>query len=68
MTDKPKDWRIGLSARPKFRGHELYYESAKIIDVFPSGHGNISDRDGVLKLELGSGRVLLVPAGDWMTA
>lgn len=67
-TEK-KDWRIGLSCKPKHRGHALYYEGpGKIISVQPSGTGGIVDRDGVLRVELPDGRIILAPADEWVTA
>lgn len=62
------DWRIGLTCKPRLRTHELYYEQATVRDVHPSGTGGYHDKDGVLRIELASGRMLLVPAGDWITA
>lgn len=62
------DYRIGLSCKPKYRKHELYYEGrGKIVGVEPSGTAGIVDKDGVLKIEL-NGRTFLAPADEWMTA
>ena len=58
-ADIAKDWRIGLSCKPKYRGHDLFYEVGIIEDAFPSGHGGIFDDHGVLKIHMSSGRVLL---------
>lgn len=66
--DMKKDWRIGLSCKPKYRTHELYYERGKIIQVHPSGFGNIVDPDGVLMIEMDSGTVFLDKADNWITA
>lgn len=63
-----RDWRIGISCKPKYRTHELFYESGVIDDVFPSGHGGIFDEHGVLKIRMASGRVLLAKADEWVTA
>lgn len=63
-----KDWRIGLSCKPKMRNHELYYERGKIVAVHPSGTGGISDPNGVLTIEMESGRTFLARADDWQTA
>jgi hypothetical protein len=63
------DWRIGLTVKPKYRGHELFYERGTVRDVHPSGTGGLSDCDGILRIELvGSGRTFLARASDWMTA
>lgn len=69
-TDAPakRDWRIGCSVKPKMRTHELYYERGEIVEVFPSGTAGIHDKDGVLQIRMQTGRVLMAPADDWMTA
>jgi hypothetical protein len=64
-----KDWRIGLTAKVKYRTHARYYEgAAEIIDVLPSGTNHIADKDGVLKLKTITGEVILEPADNWVTA
>jgi hypothetical protein len=63
-----KDWRIGLSAKPKFRGHHYYYERGEILDVLPSGTNGVVDADGVLKIRLAGGSVVLEGANQWVTA
>jgi hypothetical protein len=32
-TSPKSDWRIGLSAKPKYRNDDLFYEVGEIIDV-----------------------------------
>src|SRR5438874_13331027 len=56
---KPRDYRIGLSVKPKHRTHALYYERGKIIAVHASGTGGLSDPGGILRIELESRRTLL---------
>jgi len=69
MSSFPKqDWRIGLSAKPKYRNDDLFYERGEIIDVFPSGTGGIFDKDGVLKIRMESGLVILRASDQWVTA
>jgi hypothetical protein len=63
-----KDWRIDLSVKPKFRGHQYYYERGKVLDVLPSGTNGIVDPDGVLKIQLAGGSVILDGASQWVTA
>jgi len=67
MTEK-KDWRIGVSVKPKFRGHELHYERGKVLDVGPSGTGGLIDRTGILKIEMESGFTFWARADEWITA
>jgi hypothetical protein len=63
------DWRIGLSAKPKFRQHEMYYEPpAIIVAVHPSGFGGKFCKDGILVLEGRFGVRFLAPAEEWVTA
>ena len=63
------DWRIGLSAKVKYRTHSRYYEGpAEIIGVLPSGTNGIADKDGVLKLKTSTGEVILEPSDNWVTA
>lgn len=66
--DKPKrlSHAVGLTVFPADRTSPFRYESFKVLDVFPSGHGNIFDPEGVLKIESSTGRALLVPAGQWI--
>ena len=62
------DWRVGLSVKPRLRTHPDYYESmAKVIGVFPSGHGGITDPSGVLMLQRDN-KTFLAPSADWVTA
>ncbi len=68
MTDDRRDWRIGLTVKPKYRSHELYYERSVVRDVHPSGTGGVVDPHGVLRIETQDGRTLLVPADEWVTA
>lgn len=63
-----QDWRVGLSVKPKYRNHELFYEQGTVRTVFPSGYGLIVDKDGVLQIQMQSGRVLLAPSDEWVTA
>lgn len=64
-----EDWRIGLSAKPKFRQHEMYYEPpARIVAVHESGFGGVLCKDGVLVLEGRFGVRFLAPAEEWVTA
>lgn len=68
MSSKAPDWRIGLTVKCKYRNHIFYYERAIVLDVLPTGTGGIFDKDGVLKLKLEGGSVILAPADEWMTA
>ena len=68
MSETKRDWRIGLSCKPKYRNHELFYERGEIVNVHRSGHGGIFDKDGVLEIRMQSGRVLLSRADEWITA
>jgi hypothetical protein len=68
MSESTKDWRIGLTVKPKYRWHELKYEQGVIIDVLPDGTGGISDKNGVLKIMMESGRVILEGADSWITS
>lgn len=62
-----KDWRIGLSCKIKYRHDERYYEgTGTILDAFPSGHGGIIDKDGVLKIKQ-NGKTFLDKADNWVT-
>lgn len=63
-----KDWRIGLTVRPKYRNHPLYYERGIVEAVLPSGTNLIADKDGVLRIRMDSGTVYLGAADDWVTA
>lgn len=62
-----KDWRIGLTVIAKYRNDPLYYESGEIIDVFPSGTGGLEDKDGILKIKMRSGSVILRRSDEWKT-
>lgn len=62
------DYRVGLSVKPKYRTHELFYERGWIRGVSPSGTGGVFDDDGVLTIEMESGKVLLAPSNEWITA
>lgn len=62
------DWRIGLSVKPKMRYHELYYERAIVEEVFPDGTGGVFDPNGVLRIKLTGGKVMLVRSEDWVAA
>jgi len=60
-SDK-KDWRIGLSCRPRLRTSEFYYEgNGEILDVLPGG------KNGILKIKI-NGKTILCNADDWVTA
>lgn len=68
MSDEQKkDWRIGLTVKPKMRSHPRYYESGEVIEVHPSGTGGIFDKSGVLRIRLHRGLTLLAPADEWVT-
>ena len=63
------DWRIGLSAKPKYRSDPRRYDGPFIvIATHPSGEGGIIDADGVLRIKNGLGGVFLTPASEWVTA
>ena len=63
------DWRVGLSAKPKFRQHEKYYEPpARIVAVHGSGFGGLFCKDGILVLEGRFGVRFLALAEEWVTA
>lgn len=62
------DWRIGRKCKPKYRLHELYGESGEIVATYDSGANGIVDPNGVLFIRMESGRMLLAPADDWVTA
>ena len=68
MEEINKDWRIGLTVKPKYRNDPLRYEQGIVLDVFPSGTNGIIDRYGVLKIKMESGAVILRPADHWITA
>lgn len=68
MSDEKKDWRIGLSCKPKLHDHPLHYEQGEILDVLPCGTGGYFDKSGVLKIKMQSGTVMLAPASEWVTA
>jgi RNase P/RNase MRP subunit p29 len=55
--DKEKDWRIGLTVRPKYRNDPLYYEEGEIIDATKN----------TLKIKLRKGTVISRPSDDWVT-
>jgi hypothetical protein len=63
-----EDWRVGLSCKPKYRTHDLYYERGKILKVCPSGTSNLFDKDGILMIEMESGRVFYARSDEWVTA
>jgi hypothetical protein len=67
-VSEKRDWRIGLSCKPKYRTHPLYYERGEILDVEPSGTGGIVDPNGVLRIKMQDGKVFLAPADEWVTA
>ncbi len=68
LEQNKRDWRIGLSCKPKMRTHERYYEPpGTIIDVQPSGTGGIFDDNGVLRIQQGN-TTFLARAEDWITA
>lgn len=62
------DWRVGLSVKTVSHSDSLYHYQAMVMNVYPSGHGGLSDKDGVLKLKLSDGRVVLRRASEWQTA
>ena len=67
------DWRVGLTATPTVRTHQLFSLQARIIGTLPSGSYGIDDPDGVLVLQVKSagpyiGLVLLESAKDWRTS
>lgn len=67
--ERTRDWRIGLSCKPKYRSDPRYYERGEIIDVHPSGTGGVFDDAGVLRIKLQSnGDIILQRADDWVTA
>ena len=68
MQETKRDWRIGLTVKPKYRSHALYYERGEILDVLPSGTNGIVDRNGVLKLKMSGGSTILAGADEWVTA
>lgn len=61
----PPDWRIGLSVRPKGGVDLIDNKRGVVIDVLPSGTGGIKDRDGVLKIRLSCGMVVIRGSKDW---
>lgn len=67
MSDA-KDWRVGLTVKPKYRHDPLRYEQGIVEAVEPRGTAGIFDPDGVLRIRLESGVVILRPAGQWVTA
>lgn len=69
MDDSQRDWRIGLSVKPKYRTHERYYEPpALVVDTRPNGTNGIADQNGILCIKTMEGTVLLVPSEEWITA
>ena len=62
------DWRIGLSCKPKYRHDELYYERGRIIAVEPSGTAGLEDENGILRIKMESGGVILRRSEEWVTA
>jgi hypothetical protein len=62
------DWRIGKKCKPKYRLHELYGEKGEIVATYGSGANGIVDPNGVLFVRMDSGRMMLAPADDWVTA
>lgn len=62
------DWRIGLTVKAKYRSDPLYYERGKVVDVHGSGFCGIDDKDGVLRIKLDSGNVILSASDKWVTA
>lgn len=63
------DWRVGLSVKPKYRNHDMYYEPpARVVAVEQSGFGGIACKDGVLLLEGRFGVRFLASAEEWVTA
>lgn len=62
------DWRVGLSCTPKYRHDDLWYERGRIIDVLPDGTNGLADKDGILKIKMDSGSVILRRADEWVTA
>ena len=63
-----KDWRIGLTVKPKYRNGPLYYERGKVLEVCESGTASIEDETGVLRIQLDSGTVIMRGADDWISA
>lgn len=62
------DWRIGLLVKPKLQQHALFGERGTIIQVHPSGFGNVIDKDGVVMVQMQSGDVILDKSDNWITA
>lgn len=65
---EPVDWRIGLTVKPKYRSDPLKYEQGIVLEVLPDGTNGLSGKDGVLKIKMDSGQVILRRADEWMTA
>jgi len=62
-----RDWRIGLTVKPKARTHPRYYESCKVVEVLPDGTAGMFDKDGILKIKSSTGEVFLARADEWRT-
>ena len=63
-----KDWRIGLTVKPKYGNDPLKYEQGIVVDVHPTGYGGLYDDNGVLQIQMDSGTVILRRADGWITA
>jgi hypothetical protein len=63
---EPKDWRIGLNAKPKYRTHPMFHcaNNCVIIGTRPSS----IHKDGLLLIAVDDGRQLLEPSDEWRTA
>lgn len=66
--DDDHDWREGLGVRVKYRRDPLYGETGVVLSAHPSGHGGVDDPNGVLRVSMDSGAVILRGADDFVTA
>lgn len=65
---KLADWRIGKTIKPKYSRDALRGRTGVVIGVEPSGTDQIDDPNGVLRIRLDDGTVVLRASDEWVTA
>jgi hypothetical protein len=68
MDEAKQDWRIGLTVKPKYRNDPLRYEQGVVLDVHQDGYAGLSDPNGIIRISMDTGAVILRRADDWVTA
>lgn len=63
-----QDWRIGAKVKAKAQAGYQFDARGIVRNVYPSGAYGLTDKDGILEIELEDGHRVRGKADDWVTA